>query len=48
MHGKFNALIEYNMIAATAYVHDLTVATINGADFKEKGARLEPIPRARP
>jgi toxin FitB len=34
MHGKSDQLIEDAMIAATARVHDLTVATRNEADFK--------------
>lgn len=35
MHGKSDHLIEDAMIAATARVHSLTVATRNEADFKQ-------------
>jgi toxin FitB len=35
MEGKSNTLFEDGMIAATARVHGLTVATRNGRDFKE-------------
>ena len=34
MHGKSNHLIEDAMIAATARIHDLIVATRNENDFK--------------
>lgn len=37
MHGKSNTLIEDAMIAATAQVHGLMVATRNGADFNALG-----------
>jgi predicted nucleic acid-binding protein len=35
MHGKAGRLIEDVMIAATARVHDLIVATRNERDFKQ-------------
>jgi len=34
MYGKSNHLIEDAMIAATARIHDLTLATRNEADFR--------------
>lgn len=37
MHGKSDTLYEDAMIAATARVHGLTVATSNVADFKALG-----------
>lgn len=37
MHRKSDTLYEDAMIAATAQVHGLTVATRNGADFKALG-----------
>ncbi len=37
MHGKSNTLIEDAMIAATAQVHGLMVATRNRADFNALG-----------
>jgi toxin FitB len=39
MHKKSDALIEDAMIAATAYVHGLTVATRNTADFRTLGIK---------
>ena len=40
MSGKSDALIEDAMIAATARVHGLTVATRNERDFKVFGVAL--------
>jgi predicted nucleic acid-binding protein len=37
MHGKSNTLYEDAMIAATALVHGLTVATRNVSDFRALG-----------
>lgn len=39
MHKKSDTLIEDAMIAATAHVHGLTVATRNLADFKALGIK---------
>lgn len=39
MHGKSDTLYEDAMIAATAYVHGLTVATRNVADFDALGVK---------
>jgi toxin FitB len=39
MHKKSAALIEDAMIAATAYVHGLTVATRNTTDFRTLGIK---------
>ena len=39
-HGKTNHPLEVALIAATALVHDLTVATRNVADFEAFGVRL--------
>ena len=39
-HGKSDTLIEDAMIAATARVHRLTVATRNVRDFRELGVEL--------
>lgn len=39
MHRKSDTLIEDAMIAATAIVHDLTVATRNGRDIESFGVR---------
>ena len=39
-HGKSDTLIEDAMIAATARVHRLTVATRNVRDFREFGVEL--------
>jgi predicted nucleic acid-binding protein len=39
-HGKTNHHLEDALIAATALVHDLTVATRNVADFAAFGVRL--------
>jgi toxin FitB len=48
MHGKSDQLIEDAMIAATARVHDLTVATRNEADFKHFNVEvLNPFKAAR-
>jgi predicted nucleic acid-binding protein len=40
MHGKSDTLVEDAMIAATARVHGLTVATRNERDFKAFGIAL--------
>lgn len=40
MHRKSNTLYEDAMIAATAKVHGLTVATRNAADFKALGLEV--------
>ena len=40
MHRKSNTIYEDAMIAATAKVHGLTVATRNVADFKAFGVQL--------
>jgi predicted nucleic acid-binding protein len=40
MHGKSDTLYEDAMIAATAQVHQLTVATRNITDFKALGVRV--------
>lgn len=40
MHRKSDTLYEDAMIAATAQVHDLTVATRNVADFKAQGFKV--------
>lgn len=40
MHGQPDALYEDAMIAATARIHDLTVATRNIRDFKHFDIRL--------
>ncbi len=40
MHRKSDTLYEDAMIAATAQVHDLTVATRNVADFKALGFKV--------
>jgi predicted nucleic acid-binding protein len=37
MHGRSDALYEDAMIAATAYVHGLTIVTRNIRDFKDFG-----------
>jgi toxin FitB len=34
MHGKSNTLYEYAMIAATARIHSLTIATRNEREFR--------------
>ncbi len=39
MHRKSDELLEDAMIAATAAVHSLTVATRNGRDFAKLGIR---------
>ena len=44
MHGRSDDLIEDAMIAATAYVHDLTIVTRNVRDFRLLGVpTLDPI-----
>jgi len=44
MHGRPNKLIEDAMIAATAYIHDLTVVTRNIRDFVTLGVpTLDPF-----
>lgn len=51
MHRRSDELIEDAMIAATALVHDLTVATRNGRDFERLGVKaLNPFAfrRGRP
>jgi len=40
MHGRSDQLYEDGLIAATAFVHDLTVVTRNIADFEDFGVRL--------
>ena len=40
MHGKSGDLIEDAMIAATARVHDLIVATRNERDFEQLDVRI--------
>lgn len=40
MHGKPDDLLEDGMIAATALIHDLTVATRNTRDFGRLGVRV--------
>jgi predicted nucleic acid-binding protein len=40
MHGRANHHLEDALIAATALVRDLTVATRNTADFKSFGVKL--------
>lgn len=40
MHRRSDAMIEDAMIAATALVHGLTIATRNMKDFKEFGVTL--------
>jgi hypothetical protein len=40
MHGKSEQLIEDGMIAATARVHGLVVATRNESDFRKLDVRL--------
>jgi predicted nucleic acid-binding protein len=40
MCGKPDQMLEDAMIAATARVHDLTVATRNGRDFRALGVRM--------
>jgi len=40
MHGQPDHHLEDALIAATALVHDLTVATRNTADFKAFGVKL--------
>jgi len=48
MQGKAEHLLEDAMIAATARVHDLTVATRNEKDFKQLGVRvLDPFKASR-
>lgn len=48
MQGKAEHLPEDAMIAATARVHDLTVATRNEKDFKQLGVRvLDPFKAPR-
>lgn len=48
MQGKAEHLLEDAMIAATARVHDLTVATRNEKDFKQLGVRvLDPFKAPR-
>jgi predicted nucleic acid-binding protein len=39
MHGQADDLLEDGMIAATAQIHDLTVATRNTSDFRRLGVR---------
>lgn len=49
MHRKSDTLYEDAMIAATALVHSLTVATRNVADFSEFGVKLfNPFDTATP
>ena len=44
MHGRTDALIEDAMIAATAYVHNLTVVTRDVRDFRHLGVpTLDPF-----
>ena len=40
MHGLPDDLLEDGMIAATAHIHDLTVATRNTRDFDRLGVRV--------
>jgi toxin FitB len=40
MHRQTGSFIEDAMIAATAVVHDLTVATRNSRDFQKLGVRI--------
>lgn len=40
MHGKSETMYEDAMIAATARIHGLTVATTNVADFKSFGVPI--------
>jgi predicted nucleic acid-binding protein len=40
MHGQADDLLEDGMIAATAHIHDLTVATRNTRDFRRLGVRV--------
>jgi predicted nucleic acid-binding protein len=40
MHRQSGSLVEDAMIAATAVVHDLTVATRNSRDFQKLGVRI--------
>ena len=48
MEGKAERLLEDVMIAATARIHDLTVATRNGRDFKQLGVPvLDPFKTSR-
>lgn len=48
MHGQPDDLFEDGMIAATAHIHDLTVATRNTRDFDRLGVRvLDPFRGAR-
>jgi toxin FitB len=48
MHGKSDQLIENAMIAATARIHDLTVATRNEGDFRHFNVEvLNPFKAAR-
>jgi predicted nucleic acid-binding protein len=48
MHGKPDDLSEDGMIAATAHIYDLTVATRNTRDFGRLGVRvLDPFRAAR-
>jgi predicted nucleic acid-binding protein len=48
MHGKPDDLSEDGMIAATAHLHDLTVATRNTRDFDRLGVRVVDPFRAAP
>jgi len=48
MNGKTEHLLEDAMVAATACIHDLTVATRNEKDFKPLGVRvLDPFKTSR-
>jgi predicted nucleic acid-binding protein len=48
MEGKAERLLEDVMIAATARIHGLTVATRNDRDFKQLGvAVLDPSKTSR-
>ena len=40
MHGQADDLLEDGMIAATAHIHDMTVATRNTRDFRRLGVRV--------